>query len=180
MPTEDEIKNNENSEENDEDSINDLDLEKSMFEGFDQLADEDDNAVTPEVYDEKQVITNILQNLGDFPVPDVEDTEIEFHDVYLYDNGSSMNQTDVQMDNSRYLPQFVETRTGEKYIQVHENFGYVCSNCDTEVSLKAKSCPNCNVSFAYVKCEKCRYVGERADFKNHVCPQCHVCRTNAL
>ncbi len=122
--------------------------------------------------DEKKKVTDILQNLGDFPVSDILDATFDFDDdVNLF---GTETKTDSLKDIPKFAPKVYKTSNGREFLHAYENFGYCCSNCDAEVSLKSKSCPNCNIKFTYVKCENCRYVGTPAEFKDHSCPQCLI------
>jgi uncharacterized membrane protein YvbJ len=48
---------------------------------------------------------------------------------------------------------------------------FFCENCGAEVSAGAASCPHCHRVFSSVRCPKCGFMGEAADFRSG-CPTC--------
>ncbi|MCD4657751.1 MAG: hypothetical protein K8S87_09435 [Planctomycetes bacterium] len=122
--------------------------------------------------DEKKKVTDILQNLGDYPIEDIIDANIDFDDdVDLF---GTKTKPETLKDSPEFMPKVYKTSNGQEYLHVYENFGYCCSSCGAEVPIKSTSCPNCNIRFTHVKCEKCRYVGIPDEFKEHTCPQCQI------
>ncbi len=49
---------------------------------------------------------------------------------------------------------------------------FYCENCGSEVPEDDNVCPNCKKRFAGVKCPRCFFEGNAADFENG-CPRCH-------
>ena len=52
---------------------------------------------------------------------------------------------------------------------------YKCSNCGHTMSQPFDRCPNCKVPLSGVRCESCKYIGEKSEFinNNHRCPKCN-------
>jgi predicted RNA-binding Zn-ribbon protein involved in translation (DUF1610 family) len=48
---------------------------------------------------------------------------------------------------------------------------FFCENCGAEVTAGAASCPRCHRVFSSVRCPKCGFMGEPADFRSG-CPTC--------
>ena len=164
------------AENNDKNDINQKPDDVKKYSSSNTPTDEfhvnNDEKLHSEQDDEKKKVTDILQNLGDFPISDVLDATIDFDDdVNLF---GTETKTDSLKDLAKYAPKVYKTRDGREFLHAYENFGYCCSNCGAEVSLKSKSCPNCSIKFTYVKCESCRYIGTPDEFMEHVCPQCHI------
>lgn len=48
---------------------------------------------------------------------------------------------------------------------------FFCDNCDTEVDLDVRACPNCGRLFVSVRCPACGFSGDEKNFSKG-CPNC--------